>query len=68
MNVALVMEVPHRIVEFTAVEEVETVNNIPHYKEKGDEQTKLGIYREVNVADDTQLKMDWEEEIKFNSE
>lgn len=57
MHVALGIDVPHRIVTFKAVEEIETVKKIPYSKENEDEKTKFGRHRLVKDADDTRLKM-----------
>lgn len=49
MNIDLGMDVPQRIETLKAVEEIDTVNEIPHFKEKEEEQTKLGGYPEFTM-------------------
>lgn len=46
------VQVPSRIVKFTTEDEIDTVNAIPHYKKKGEEQNKLRRHRQVNDANE----------------
>lgn len=45
LYVKLVVYVPQMIVTFTTKDEIDSVNEIRHYKEKEDEQKKLGGHR-----------------------
>ena len=74
MIVAMGTEVPSEIVEIpqNALRQNtkglnETINAIPHYKEKETQETKFARHRDVNKSDSQKLAKDWKEELNFNN-
>ena len=71
--IAVGSDLPEKIVELTPSRTIdkktsagETVNAIPHYKEKENQETKFARHRNVDKSDEKRLEEDWRDEINFN--